>query len=292
MSVETTMVRAPGGRELCVETGGRPDGKPVLIHHGSPGSRLLVDDWVSDATEDGVRLIGYDRPGYGRSTPDPARTVADCAADVRAIAAALGYDRIAMWGISGGGPHALACAAMLPDLVCAVASLASIAPYGSPDLDYFTDMGQDNVDDIQLFLRDRAAAHEKLASDREGLLQATAETVTAGIESLISPADAAALRSGLDEYLLRSMQLGLEPGDEGWWEDCRVHVEDWGFSFDDIAVPVQLWHGRNDKFVPFQHGEWLAEQIPGVEAHLSDDDGHLTLLFKLRAIHAWLLAHF
>ena len=84
------------------------------------------------------------------------------------------------------------------------------------------------------------------------------------------------------------MQLGLDPGDEGWWEDCQVHVEDWGFSFDDIAVPVQLWHGRHDKFVPFQHGEWLAKQIPGVEAHLSDDDGHLTLLSKLREIHAWL----
>ncbi len=292
MSVDTTMVRASGGRELCVETGGDANGRPVLIHHGSPGARLLFADWVSDAAEDGVRLICYDRPGYGRSTPHPGRIVADCVADVRAIAAALGYDRIAVWGISGGGPHALACAALLPDLVCAVASLASIAPYGPPDLDFFTDMGQDNVDDIQLLLRDPAAAHEKLASDREGLLQATAATVTDGIESLISPADAAALRSGLDEYLLRSMQLGLEPGDQGWWEDGQVHVEDWGFSFDDIELPVQLWHGRHDKFVPFQHGEWLAKQIPGAEAHLSDDDGHLTLLFKLRQIHAWLLEHF
>ncbi len=292
MGVDTTTVRAADGRELCVETGGDPDGRPVLIHHGSPGARLLPDDWVRDATEDGLRLVCYDRPGYGGSTPHPGRIVADCADDVRAIAAALGYDRIAVWGISGGGPHALACAALLPDLVCAVASLASIAPYGPPDLDFFTDMGQDNVDDIQLLLRDPVAAHEKLASDREGLLQATRETVTAGFESLVSPADAAALRSGLDEYLLRSMQLGLDPGDEGWWEDCQVHVEDWGFSFDDIAVPVQLWHGRHDKFVPFQHGEWLAKQIPGVEAHLSDDDGHLTLLSKLREIHAWLRERF
>src|SRR5580704_15955093 len=108
MSVDTMMVQAADGRKLCVETGGDPDGRPVLIHHGSPGARLLLDVWVRDATEDGVRLIGYDRPGYGASTPDPARTVADCAADVRAIAAALGYDRIAVWGISGGGPHALA----------------------------------------------------------------------------------------------------------------------------------------------------------------------------------------
>src|SRR5580698_8190036 len=214
------MVPAADGRRLCVETGGHPDGKPVLIAHGTPGARLLLDAWVSDATEDGVRLIGYDRPGYGDSTPDPTRTVADCAADVRAIAAALGYDRIAVWGISGGGPHALACAALLPDLVCAVASLASIAPYGPPDLDFFTGMGQDNVDDIQLLLRDPDAAHEKVASDREGMLQATAETLMAGFESLVSPADAAALRSGLDEYLLQSVHLGLEPGDEGWWEDC------------------------------------------------------------------------
>lgn len=292
MGSETLTVAAQDGRVLCVDAGGDPAGKPIIVHHGSPGSRHLLDQWTRDAAEDGVRLISYDRPGYGGSTPQPGRLVADCAADVRSIASALGHERIAVWGISGGGPHALACAALLPDLVCAAASLAAIAPYGPADLDYFTGMGQDNVDDIKLLLRDREAAHRKVASDREGILAASADQVTAGFESLISPADAAALRAGMDEYLLTAMQLGLAPGDQGWWDDCVVDVVDWGFELSSIAVPVQLWHGRNDKFVPFQHGEWLARQIPGVDAQLTDTDGHLTLLSRLRAIHGWLASHF
>ncbi|HEY1652345.1 MAG TPA: alpha/beta fold hydrolase [Acidimicrobiales bacterium] len=292
MGTETLLLTTEDGRRLCVESGGDPAGRPVVIHHGTPGSRFLLDEWTRDAAEDGVRLLCYDRPGYGDSSPQSGRVIADCVADVRTIAASLGYDRVAVWGISGGGPHALACAALLPDLVCAVASLAAIAPYGPPDLDYFTGMGQDNVDDIELLFRDREAARRKVASDREDVMAATAEQITAGFESLISPADAAALRDGLDEYLLRSMQVGLAPGDEGWWDDNVADFVDWGFDLGTIAVPVQLWHGRNDKFVPFQHGEWLARQIPGVDAQLTDSDGHLTLLSRLRAIHAWLLSHF
>src|SRR6202042_2634095 len=107
-------------------------------------SRRLYGRNVSDAAGRGLRLISYDRPGYGGSTPQPGRTVADCAADVRAICAELGIGRLAMWGISGGGPHLLACAALLPDLVTAAASLASLAPYEAEGLDYFAGMGQDN----------------------------------------------------------------------------------------------------------------------------------------------------
>jgi pimeloyl-ACP methyl ester carboxylesterase len=88
------------------------------------------------------------------------------------------------------------------------------------------------------------------------------------------------------------MQLGLDHGDEGWWDDGEAHFREWGFDLARIEVPVQLWHGRHDRFVPFQHGEWLAGHIPGVDAHLTDDDGHLTLFFQLRGIHAWLLSHF
>jgi pimeloyl-ACP methyl ester carboxylesterase len=292
VDTETLTLSTEDGRQLCVESGGDPVGRPIVIHHGTPGSRFIPDQWSSEAAEDGIRLLCYDRPGYGESSPQPGRAVANCAADVRTIAAGLGYERVAVWGISGGGPHALACAALLPDLVCAVASLAAIAPYGPADLDFFTGMGQDNVDDIELILRDRDAARRKVASDREGVMAATADQITAGFETLISPADAQALGDGMDEYLLRSMQVGLAPGDQGWWDDSVAHVVDWGFDLATIAVPVQLWHGRNDKFVPFQHGEWLARQIPGVDAHLTDSDGHLTLLFRLRAIHAWLVSHF
>ena len=146
-------IRTPDGRTLAVEIDGDPAGLPVLVHAGTPNSRHLYGPNVRDAGDRGLRLIGYDRPGYGGSTPHPGRTVADCAADVRAICAALDIGRLAMWGISGGGPHVLACAALLPDLVVAAASLASEAPYGAEGLDWFDGMGQLNVDDIRLFFR-------------------------------------------------------------------------------------------------------------------------------------------
>jgi pimeloyl-ACP methyl ester carboxylesterase len=135
--------------------------------------------------------------------------------------------------------------------------------------------------------------------DRDGVLSMTEDQVAGyaadheqGFASLVSPEDAAAMATGLGTWWLRSMQLGLEAGDAGWWEDGVAHFGDWGFAFDGIDVPVQLWHGRHDKFVPFQHGEWLARNIPGVDAHLTDDDGHMTLFFKLRGIHVWLLSQF
>ncbi len=299
MTVETIMITTKDGRPLCVQSGGDAEGRPVVVHHGTPGSRFLPTHWLADAVADGVRLLSYDRPGYGRSAAQPGRSVADCAPDVRAIADHFGYDRVAVWGWSGGGPHALACAALLRDLVCAVASLGAIAPYGPLDLDYFGGMGQENVDDIKLQLADPAAARRKLVSDREGVLGMTEDQVGGfaadseqGFGSLVSPEDAGALDAGLGAWWLRSMQLGLEPGEQGWWDDGVAHFGDWGFELDDIEVPVQLWHGRHDKFVPFQHGEWLARHVPGADSRLTDDDGHMTLFFKLRDIHHWLLSHF
>jgi pimeloyl-ACP methyl ester carboxylesterase len=281
-------VHTPDGRVLAVEDWGDPAGRPVLVHMGTPNSRLLYGPNVTDAAERGLRLISYDRPGYGGSTPQPGRTVADCAADARAICAELGIDRIATWGISGGGPHVLACAALLPDLVTAAASLASPAPYGAEGLDYFAGMGQDNVDDTRLYFTDEAAARAKTERDREELLATPPEDAAKGIESLLTPTDAAALTGDLAEWLVSSEQEGLAPGSEGWWED-NCMVRPWGFDLAAIAVPVLLLHGRQDMFVPFGHGEWLAVHIPGVEARLLDDDGHLTLLQnRVPEVHAWL----
>jgi pimeloyl-ACP methyl ester carboxylesterase len=287
------LIKCSDGRVLRVEEAGDPHGKPVLMHHGTPGAGVLYAPHVSDAANRGIRLIGYDRPGYGGSTPDPGRTVADCAADVREIAGVLGIDRLAVWGISGGGPHALACAALLPDLVVAVGSLAAIAPYGATGLDYFTGMGQENVDDIKLMLADEPAARAKGFDDRERLLALSAEDMVKAFPTLVSAVDGAAFTPELGEYLWSSGRIGLASSDQGWWDDGKAHLQPWGFSFDATRVPVQLWHGRHDRFVPFQHGEWLAGKIPGVEAHLTEEDGHLTLLQnRVGQVHGWLLEHF
>ena len=278
------------GRQVAVEDAGPASGFPVIVHHG--GTRHLFPAAVRDARAHGLRLISYDRPGYGGSTAQPGRSVADCASDVRTIADAFGVDRLAVWGASGGGPHALACAALLPDLVCAVASIASLAPYGAPDLDYFTGMGQANVDDIKLFLDDPAAAREKSMQDRQDVLSRTPETVHTGLASLLSPADAAVLTYDMASFFVSSAKDGLAPGDQGWWDDGCAHMGPWGFELDAIRIPVQLWHGAQDRFVPFQHGQWLAAHIAGVDAHLTEGDGHLTLLVeRVPDVHNWLLQH-
>jgi pimeloyl-ACP methyl ester carboxylesterase len=111
--------------------------------------------------------------------------------------------------------------------------------------------------------------------------------------TLLSAVDAAAFSPDLGRYLWSSGHDGLAPGDEGWWEDSWALVRPWGFDLEAIEVPVQLWHGRHDQFVPFQHGQWLAARIPGVDAHLTEEDGHITLLQnRVAQVHAWLLEHF
>jgi len=222
-------VRTPDGRTLAVEDCGDPAGRPVLVHMGTPNSRHLYGPNVRDAAERGLRLISCDRPGYGGSSPQPGRTVADCAGDVRMICAELGIDRLATWGISGGGPHVLACAALLPDLVTAAASLASLAPLDADGLDYFAGMGQDNVDDTRLFITDEAAARAKTDKDREEMLATSPDDAARGIESLLTPTDAAVLHGELAEYLVSSSQDGLAPGSQGWWDDNCLVLQS-GFS--------------------------------------------------------------
>ena len=282
-------VRAPDGRTLAVEDAGDPRGRPVLVHMGTPNSRHLYGPHAADAAACGLRLIGYDRPGYGGSTPQPGRNVADCAADVRAICAELGLGQLAMWGISGGGPHVLACAALLPDLVVAAAALGSLAPADADGLDWFDGMGQGNVDDFRLMHTDAAAARAKLDADRETDLATSAAELAGILESLLSPTDAGTLKGDLAEYLSYTGHEGLAPGSQGWWDDGKALASPWGFNLSAISVPILVMHGGSDQFVPFGHGRWLAAHVPGAQARLYPEDGHLTLLQnRVGEVHAWL----
>lgn len=289
-AVETRLVRTQDRRELCVElVGDGPEGT-VLLCAGTPNSRRLYRGWVDDALSRGLRLVGYDRPGYGRSTPVPGHTVADAAADVRSIAEDLGVERLAVWGFSGGGPYSLACAALLPDLVAGAGVVCSLAPWDAPGLDFFTGMGEDNERDIKLFFSDREAAREKSRRDWEEELRVTPEGIIEAWKTLLSPVDAQALRGDFAQAIVDAIHDGLAGGDQGWWDDAVAHLGPWGFELDSIRVPVKIWHGRQDHFVPFQHGQWLAEQVPGAEAALSDNDGHLSLLIdKVGDVHRWLI---
>jgi pimeloyl-ACP methyl ester carboxylesterase len=196
-----------------------------------------------------------------------------------------------MWGISGGGPHVLACAALLPDLVVGVASLAGLAPYGAEGLDWFEGMGQDNADDFKMFVTDADAYQAKMERDRGEMLAGSADDLLKLFKTLLTPTDAAVLTGELADYLVYCTHEGLAPGIEGWWEDAYAQAGAWEFELADISVPVLVMHGRQDLFVPFGHGEWLAGHIPGVEARLLDDDGHLTLMQnRIPEVHDWLAA--
>jgi pimeloyl-ACP methyl ester carboxylesterase len=283
-------VRTPDGRVLAVQESGDPTGSPVLVHNGTPMSRLLYGPNVADAAEKGLRLISYDRPGYGGSTPQPGRSVADCAADVRSICAALGIGKLAMWGLSGGGPRVLACAALLPDMVTAAASLASFAPYDADGLDWFD--GLQAADAYRLALTDPDAVRAGLGEGRKDVLATSAIKLAEEWAPFLSAADAAVLTGELAEYTARTNQEALAPGSQGWWDDSYGLVRPWGFELADISVPVLLLHGRQDKFVPFAHGQWLASHIPGVEARLLEGDGHLTLQeHRISEVHSWLRQH-
>jgi pimeloyl-ACP methyl ester carboxylesterase len=273
--------------------GGDAGGRPMFTLHGTPACRMLYGPHVTDASKRGIRLIGYDRPGYGGSSPMPGRKVADVAEDVAAIADHLGVERFAVWGISGGGPHAIACATLLPKRVVAAACLASPAPYNSPGLDWMSGQGEGNVAEFSAALAGPEQLDGFLVQLRKELLKADAEGVAKIFESLLPPVDKAVLSGELGEYLLSSTKEGIRPSHEGWKEDDLAFISDWGFSPADVSSPLLLWQGREDKMVPFAHGLWLANHIPGAESRLSQEDGHLTL-FEMRVpeTHAWLLKHF
>jgi pimeloyl-ACP methyl ester carboxylesterase len=281
------------GRTLAVLEAGDESGRAVVAIHGTPGSGLPWRRLVEDAEARGIRLLAYDRPGYGGSDRHPGRTVADAAGDVVAIADALGIDRFAVEGGSGGGPHTLACAALLPDRVVAAASLAGVAPYPAEGLDWLDGMGQDNLDEFGATLAGRETLERYLREQADAMLAADPDAIADTLRSLLSPPDAAVLTGEFAAYLAEATRRAIGERLDGWIDDDFVFMNPWGFELDEIRVPVQLLHGAQDRFVPITHGEWLAGRIPGVDAHLSAEDGHLTIqLARIGDVHAWLLERF
>lgn len=291
MKADDRAILTEDGRRIRINEAGRPDGVPVLVLRGTPQSRLLYDAWVKDAKLRGIRLISYERPGYGGSTALPGRTVAGAANDVAAIAKALGLNRLAVWGISGGGPHALACAALLPDLVAAGAVLASLAPCSAEGLDYFAGMGESNVALMRGALKGREACEQFVEGEAADLLRATPENVIDAFQSNLCPVDAAVLTTGFANFVIRSVHEGIGERRSGWVEDEMAFTKPWGFDLSQIRIPVLLMHGEQDQMVPVSHGKWLASKIPNVDARFLPNDGHLTLSARrIPDVHAWLLS--
>jgi pimeloyl-ACP methyl ester carboxylesterase len=286
-------VTLPDGRALAVVDAGDRGGMPVIVHHGTPGCGRLYSPWIEDARARGLRLIGYDRAGYGASDRAHGRTVADVAADIAAIAEALGLDRFATWGASGGGPHALATAALLDDRVVAAATFAGAGPHGEPDLDFMAGMGEDNVTEFGAALAGEAQLRPLHEAFAESVIETTPEQLADELRTLLSPPDVAILTGELAEFLHGTFVTAVANGVGGWVDDDLAFTRPWGFDVGAISVPVQLWQGAQDLMVPAAHGEWLARHVPGADVHRCPEDGHLTVVENhLGEAHAWLLSHF
>ena len=264
-------ITTPDGRTLAVAEWGDPGGVPVFFMHGDPGGRI---SWPPDPTLDirhGVRRLTFDRPGWGDSTRLAGRTVADVVADVVTIADALGIGRFAVSGGSGGGPHALACAALRPDRVLRCLCAVSPAPYGAEGLDWFAGMTEGNV----------TATHAALEGERadralcERMAKTMLERISAGQVNVL-PDDYEVPESDLEQMRKHQFRIAaqlthaLAPGVDGWVDDDLAMVRPWGFSVADIRVPVWLQYGADDALVPRAHGEWLAARIPGVRVSVLD----------------------
>lgn len=282
-------ITLPRGRVLMLHETGDPEGVPVLAHHGTPEGGTMFDPWARDAAARGIRLISYDRAGYGASSRDDGRDVAAVAADVGSALDAIGVGDFVTWGASGGGPHALACAALLPDRVRAVATIAGVAPFDAEGLDPLAGMGEDNIEEFGLAVAGEPELRPWLENYRGQVLTVSAADLVDQMRSIVSPVDVAAMAGDLGAFLHASMLEGLDPGVEGWLDDDLAFVRPWGFDLDEISAPVLVLQGGQDLMVPAAHGAWLAQHLPGSTAWLEPDEGHVSISADLGRVHAWLL---
>jgi pimeloyl-ACP methyl ester carboxylesterase len=286
MANETTLMSTPDGRQLEYLVTGPADGPLLLFHTGTPNPAADFTGVTGPAAALGLRTVSYSRPGYGRSSERPGRSIADAVDDVVALLDVLEVDEFLTFGWSGGGPHALACAALMPDRCRAAALLASVAPYGARGLDFTAGMDQANIDEFAAAIAGYEAMDAFLEPLIEHFQHVTGASVVEGLGELLSRVDKEALTGVFADEMATAMRRAMENGIAGWRDDDLAFVKPWGFALSEIAVPVGLWQGREDRMVPYAHGEWLAREIPGAEPHLFEREGHISLMAQIDSVLA------
>lgn len=287
----THRVRSADGRRwLAVSQRGKiKGGSPVFLLHGTPGSRVGPSPRDGLLYRLGVRLITYDRPGYGGSDRHIGRRVGDVAADVEAIADHLGLETFAVVGRSGGGPHALACAALLPERVTRVAVLVGLAPSEADGLDWFEGMTRSNIIEYTQARKGRGtlAAHlapavEEIRDDPVRLVHALYDELTEADREVVADL-------GIRAMLVANYAEALRHSPDGWIDDAIAFCTPWGFDPADIKVPTLLWHGEDDVFSPIGHSRWLAERIPTAKVVIQRGAAHFHALQVLPDLLPWLI---
>ncbi|MBV9381588.1 MAG: alpha/beta hydrolase [Streptosporangiaceae bacterium] len=299
METQRQLVEMPDGRRSDVLTAGPGDGLPLVLHGGTPSGLVVFPPTVEAARTRGLRIVIVARPGYENSSELPGRKVYDVVPDVAAVLDALGADTFLTIGWSGGGPHALACAAGLPGRCLAAASVAGVAPYNADGLDWRAGMGPENITEFGAAVDGAEPLTAFLEKEAGELRTVTGDVIAEALGGLVSPADAAALTGEFAASTAASMRAAVRNGIAGWRDDDLAFVRDWGFTLGwpaasaapsaaaavepapepgtPPAAPVAIWQGDQDRMVPFAHGQWLAGHIPGARAYLLPGEGHLTL---------------
>ena len=271
-----TTLELADGRLLDIHDAGG-DGDLLLFHHGTPGSVVPLQPMYEAAERAGLRMVTYSRAGYGASSRHAGRSIAHVVADMVQVLDHVGVDRCVTGGWSGGGPHALAMAALLPERTAGALVIAGVAPYGADGLDFLDGMGEQNVEEFSAALEVEAVLRRYLEGELPGMQKADGPGLIAAMESLLPDVDRALLTEDFGEALAANIREGLRIGVDGWLDDDLAFTRPWGFDLGAITVPTQLWQGDADLMVPFAHGVWLADHISGVTPHLLAGEGHLSV---------------
>jgi pimeloyl-ACP methyl ester carboxylesterase len=279
----TARLRLADGRSLDLWYDDAPEARdrgPLVFHAGTPASGLGYEPFTEAARRRGLRIVSWSRPGYGSSTRLPGRRVAHVAADAAAVLDHLDAGQAYVAGHSGGGPHALACAALLPDRVLGTALIAGVAPWEAEGLDFLEGMGAENHEEFGAALQGEEDLAAFLGPLREEILAITGPQVAAMFRDLVDDVDRAAITGAYAEFLAEAMREGQRESCAGWLDDDVSLTVPWGFDLASIAGQVHVWQGAHDRMVPFAHGEWLVANLPGACAHLHPEHGHLSLTVK------------
>lgn len=249
----------------------------LIYHHGTPGAGPLHDDMLDPAKASDLRIVELVRPGYGNSTRDVGRTVADVVNLANDLADHLGFDRYVTMGWSGGGPHALANVALSPRRCVAAMTIAGVGMFNQPDLDFLNGMGQDNHDEFGAALKGEAEIRKYLEAGLNEMQQITGEQIVEMMGSLLPQEDRESLTGEFGENMAEIFRWAVHAGVDGWLDDDIAFVLPWGFELSQISCPVSIWQGATDLMVPFDHGKWLAKKIPHADVNLLDGHGHLSI---------------
>ena len=257
---------------------GAPSGSSLLVyHHGTPAAGPLMRDLILAARASNLQAVELVRPGYGASTRQPGRSIADIVPMVLELADHLGHEQFVTLGWSGGGPHAIATAALSGGRCRAAMCLASVAPFNAAGLDFLDGMGQENLDEFGAAVAGADALEEYLLNQVDDLRAVTGPDVISALATLLPAVDREFLDGARGREMAAALRWSVAQGIWGWFDDDVAFTQDWGFGLGSVAAPLWLYQGSEDLMVPFAHGRWLASALPDATPNLIEGHGHLSM---------------